>query len=191
MTSSFPRPAAPVKVDIPTNKSAVLVLDCSQKALDKPSFKSTVPHIKDVIEKARRLSVPVIYTVTMRLGTDIVEDIKPKYPEDLLLETYGGDKFFQTRLDEALSKSGVRYPVITGMAINGAVLYTTFESIMRGYTPVVVADCVSSDHPEHPQEIQQWALWQLLNSPGRMNPTNKPLAPFSATLTDEPNLNFV
>ena len=128
----------------------------------------------------------MVYTFTRKLGIDFVKEVYPK-AEDTVLETYGADKFFRTRLDNVLSHTGAKYLVVVGTRANGAVMYTAFEAVMRSYTVILLADCVSADT----DTIRNFVLWQALNSPGRSNPDNTPLAPLAVTLTTESRLQFV
>jgi nicotinamidase-related amidase len=89
------------------------------------------------------------------------------------------DKFFGTTLDQILSSHGIQTLVVVGTFANGAVLYTTFEANVRGYTVVVAKDGVSASS----DFIMHYSLFQLLNEPGFTNPQNTPLKPDSVTLS--------
>ncbi len=176
----------PIPVRMPAACTALLVLDSTETARSRKSFVESIPTIRKLIQKSRAAGVKVIYTITMKLGPNIVEEIKPDESSDYLLETYGADKFYKTNLEEILFRHRIRNLVLVGTAANGAVLYTAFEAILRGFTVVVAADCVSADN----ENVYRFTLWQVLNSPGRTNPLNKPLAPFATTLTTEKDITF-
>ena len=54
------------------------------------------------------------------------------------------DKFFNTNLDQILKDHGAQTLLAVGSAANGAVLYTTFGAVERGYTVAVATDGISS-----------------------------------------------
>ena len=60
--------------------------------------------------------------------------------------------------------------MVVGTATNGAVLYTTLEANLRGYTVVVPEDGVSAG-----SRFMCYSLFQLLNEPGLANAQNTPL----------------
>jgi nicotinamidase-related amidase len=76
--------------------------------------------------------------------------------------------------------------VIVGSATNGAVLYTTFEAGLRGYTVVIAEDGTSADSGF----IQHYSLFQLLNEPGFSNPQNTPLKAGAVTLSKTSLVTF-
>src|SRR6266568_7670300 len=99
-------------------------------------------------------------------------------PADLMLQTFGADKFFNTNLDDMLKGAGATTLVLVGTASNGAVLYTGYEATARGYTVVVAQDGISADT----DFATLFTEWQLLNYPGTLNADNTPLKPKAATL---------
>jgi nicotinamidase-related amidase len=98
----------------------------------------------------------------------------------------GADKFYGTELETWLKDRQVKTVVITGVATNGAVLYTAFAASLRGFTVVVASDGVASDN----DYVQSYTLFQLLNQPGHANPENKPRAPNAVTLSTTALIRF-
>jgi nicotinamidase-related amidase len=185
-SSSLRIPNSP-KVQLKASDSMLLVMDTTISAMKRDAFAKSIPVLNRLLQKARSANLPIVYTYTKNLGPNFVQDIAPVQNKDIVLESAGADKFFGTKLEELLSTHHTNYPIMVGTASNGAVLYTAFEAALRGFAVVVVSDCISADSGQ----IQEFTKWQLLNSPGRMNKENKPLAIAAVTLVEEKDLSFV
>ena len=89
------------------------------------------------------------------------------------------NKFVGTDLEEQLKKRKIANIVVVGSAANGAVMYTAFHAVTRGFTAVIAEDGLSS-----PKAINTvLARYQVLNQPGFYNSDNTPLADKKATLS--------
>jgi nicotinamidase-related amidase len=173
-------------VNLLSKRTALLVLDCTASGLPRKSFADSIPILRRIIDKARKANLTIIYTFTRRLGPEIVEEIKPDMNKDYLIETAGANKFYNTRLENLLFSKDVTNVVLVGTAANGAVMYTAFDAMLRGFTVAIPADGISAEN----DEIYRFTLWQLVNAPGRSNPQNKPMMPLATTLTSEKDLSF-
>ncbi len=172
---------APVAVD--PASTAFLVLDINSAVCPpRPACVASVPTIQSLLNKARAASVFVGYSTTP--GAEILSDIAPRDSEPVV--TARADKFFNTDLDQILKDHGVQTVVLVGSAANGAVLYTTFGAVERGYTVAVATDGISSG----PDFDTFLAEYQVLNMPGFANATNDPLKPQTATLTRSDLITF-
>lgn len=174
------------KVSLLSKRTALLVLDCTASGLSRKSFADSIPTLKKIIDKARKANLTTIYTFTRRLGPEIVEEIKPDMEREYLIETAGANKFYNTRLEDMLLSKDVTNLVLVGTAANGAVMYTAFDAMLRGFTVAVPADGISAEN----DEIYRFTLWQLVNAPGRSNALNKPMMPLATTLTSEVDISF-
>jgi nicotinamidase-related amidase len=164
----------PVSLDPST--TALLVLDINSAVCPpRPACVASVPAINRLLTKARAGGVFVVYSSTA--GATIVPDIAPR-PDDPVV-TSRADKFFNTNLDQILSDHGIQTAVVVGSAANGAVLYTTFGLVERGYTAAIAVDGISSG----PDFDTYLAQYQVLNMPGFANASNDPLKPQAATLS--------
>ena len=175
-----------VNVSLLSKRTALLVLDCTASGLSRKSFAESVPSLRKIIDKARKANLTTNYTFTRRLGPEIVEEIKPDIEREYLIETAGANKFYNTRLESILLSKDVTNLVLVGTAANGAVMYTAFDAMLRGFTVVVPADGISAEN----DKIYRFTLWQLLNAPGRSNAQNIPMMPLATTLTSEVGLSF-
>lgn len=165
---TIPEPAA---VTLDSSTTAFLVLDItSVVCTPRKSCVASLPAIAALLKKARDGQVPVIYSDTATAGSTILTEVAPQSGEPKV--TGRADKFFGTNLDDLLKQKGTKTAVIVGSASNGAVLYTSFEANVRGYTVVVAQDGISTDDAF----AQFLTRYQLLNQPGFANAQNKPLA---------------
>jgi nicotinamidase-related amidase len=170
---ALPEPT-PVALDPAT--SAYLILDINSAVCPpRPACLASVPAITRLLQRARAAGVFVGYSTTA--GAEVLPDVLPR-PDDPVV-TSRADKFFDTELDQILKSRGVQTVVLVGSAANGAVLYTSFGAVERGYTVVVAEDGISSG----PEFDTYLAEYQVLNQPGFANPTNEPLRPTAATLS--------
>jgi nicotinamidase-related amidase len=172
---------APVAVDPST--SAFLVLDINSSVCPpRPACLTSVPAIARLLTKARAAGDFVEYSTT---GTaDVLSDVAPRAGEPIV--TARADKFYNTDLDQTLQQHGIQTLVLVGSAANGAVLYTSFGAVERGYTVVIATDGISSG----PDFDTYLAEYQLLNQPGFANATNEPLHSDAVTLSRSDLITF-
>jgi nicotinamidase-related amidase len=176
----------PVAVSLDASTTVFLALDlqtsnCGSATAPatlapRPDCVASLPVVNSTTATARATGVPVIYTYTPggTLSPGIISD-----PSDVMLQTFGADKFFNTNLDDLLKGAGATTVVITGTASNGAVLYTSVEAAVRGYTVVIAVDGLSASS-YFPTLFTEW---QLLTAPGATNAQNTPLQPKAVTLS--------
>ena len=173
----------PVPVMVDPTTTAFLVLDISTAVCPpRPACIASLPSISRLLAKARSASVLVGYSLTP--NSEVRPEVAPR-PGDPIV-TSRADKFYNTDLDQVLQDHGIQTLVIVGSAANGAVLYTAFGAVERGYTVAVAIDGISSG----PDFDTYLAEYQLLNMPGFSNPTNDPLQPTAATLSRSDLITF-
>jgi ureidoacrylate peracid hydrolase len=144
--------------------------------LDVSAVQDVVPRIVELIDLARDADVPRIYLrgehnrwtnsdnwlARGGKGTSVnaeripmVESgswgaefyrVNPR-PDELVIVKHRYSGFAYTPLELALQTLRARNVVICGTATNVCVEATARDAIMRGYYPVVVADCVASGQP--------------------------------------------
>lgn len=175
----------PVPVTVNPATTAYLVLDLTSAVCGpKPACVAFLPAAAALLAKARAAGATVIYSQTPAAGSQILPEVAPQ-PGDPVV-TARADKFSGTDLGQILSSHGIETLVVVGTATNGAVLYTTFEANLRGYTVVVAEDGVSANSGF----ITHYSLFQLLNEPGFTNPQNTPLKKDAATLSKSSLITF-
>jgi nicotinamidase-related amidase len=175
----------PVTVTVDPRTTAYLLLDLtSAVCAPHPSCISSLPAATGLLAKARAAGATVVYSQTAAAGSEILPQVAPQ-PGDPVVTAHA-DKFFGTDLDQILSSRGIKTLVVVGTAVNGAVLYTTFEAGLRGYTVVVAEDGVSADSPF----VMNYSLFQLLNEPGFTNAQNTPLTTNAVTLSNSKLVTF-
>ncbi|MBO0692308.1 MAG: cysteine hydrolase [Acidimicrobiaceae bacterium] len=181
-SARLPQPV-PVTVDPAT--TAYLVLDeTSVICAPKPACVATLPASASLLAKARAAGALVVYSETPSAGSQVLPQVAPLPTDPIVVSR--ADKFFNTDLDQVLSSHGIKTLVLVGTATNGAILYTTFEANVRGYTVVVAEDGTSASTPY----IQRYSLFQLLNEPGFANAANTPLQAGAVTLSNTTLVNF-
>ncbi len=178
----LPKLPEPVAVELDGRTSALLVLDITDALCGSvPSCRETLPAIVRLLEKARGTGVRVIFSVG-RAPQNLLPELARREEEPIVRGP--ANKYFGTQLEELLA--GTETVVLTGTSANGAVLYTAFESCIRGKRAVVAEDAISARDP-----LAVWvAKYQLLNQPGYGNPRNEPLAPQAVTLSRSDLITF-
>jgi nicotinamidase-related amidase len=172
---------SPVAVDPAT--SALLLLDLTTVICDpRPACGASLPAVSQLLAKARTAGALVAYSTTG--SGDFKPEVAPRDGEPMVATR--ADKFYNTNLDQILKDHGAQTLIIVGSAANGAVLYTTFGAVERGYTVAVPVDGISSG----PDFDTYLAEYQVLNMPGFSNPMNNPLMPTAATLTRTDLVSF-
>jgi nicotinamidase-related amidase len=181
-SAKLPRP---VPATVNPSITAYLLLDLtSVVCAPNPSCVASLPAAADLLAKARAAGATIVYSETTTPGSQILPQVAPE-PGDPIVYAHA-DKFFGTDLDQILSSRGIQTLVVVGTATNGAVLYTTFEANLRGYTVVLAEDGTSADS----RFIQHYSLFQLLNEPGFSNPQNTPLKTGAVTLSKASLVTF-
>lgn len=181
-SARLPRPV-PVTANPAT--TAYLLLDLTSViCAPNPSCVASLPAASALLARARAAGATVVYSETPTAGSQILRQVAPQPGEPVV--TGRADKFFGTGLDQILGSRGIKTLVIVGTVTNGAVLYTTFEANLRGYTVAVPEDGVSANSPF----IMRYSLFQLLNEPGFANAQNTPLKTDSVTLTKTSLVTF-
>jgi nicotinamidase-related amidase len=149
-----------------------------------PTCIASLPNAASLLARARAAGALVVYSNTPTPGAQILPQVAPLPTDPVVVAR--ADKFFGTALDQVLSSHGIKTLVVVGTFSNGAVLYTTFEANVRGYTVVVAKDGVSASS----DFILHYSLFQLLNEPGFTNPQNTPLKADSVTLSKTDLVTF-
>lgn len=133
-------------------KPAVIVVDMLKDAFkcEDPSsieeYLKIVPKIREIVIKARRLSIPIIfacdsflendfifkwrqsYSVRGTEGAEVIEDLRPKR-KDQILPKRRFSAFFKTGLDQTLRSYGVDTVVIAGINTHVCVYATAIDSV--------------------------------------------------------------
>lgn len=73
-------------------------------------------------------------------NTEILEELAPQSEDTVIYKTrYSG--FYQTELDAALQRLGVKYLIVTGCSTSVCVESTIRDAMFRDYCCVLLADC--------------------------------------------------
>lgn len=175
----------PVAVEVDAAHTALLVMDITDPTCTKrASCVATVPAIAALLERCRAAGVRIIHTTGPATST-FLNAVIP-HPDESVIAAKA-DKFFGSDLEARLRESESTTLILVGTSANGALLYTSFAAVVRGFTVAVAADCASSDS----EAITRWALWQVLNQPGLPNAANTPLLAGRVTVTTSATIRIV
>jgi nicotinamidase-related amidase len=151
-------------------KAAVLVIDVINDfvtgTLGNDRAAAIVPRIRRLLDRTRRLGVPVIYVTDAHLpgadkefelwprhaekgseGAQVVEEIRP-LDGDHHIEKRRYSCFYATGLDALLRELGVDTVVLTGLVTHICIQHTAADAFFRGYRIVVPEDCVQAPTEE-------------------------------------------
>jgi nicotinamidase-related amidase len=159
---ALPPPALkPVTVDPKT--TALLVLDMVNQFCNPQRYTrcpGMIPTVKKLLTEARAKGALVVYTsIPQTAKTDVVTDLAMSGNEPFVQSWL--DKFLNSDLEKTLKDKGITTIIITGLAYNGAVLYTTDEAALKGFSVVVPVDAVTAITTY----AEQFSVWQLGNAP--------------------------
>jgi len=157
-----PAPAIrPISLDPKT--TALLLLDFNKQTCNaerRPRCISSVPKVKQLLDRARTSGVSIIYSLSAGAApADIALDLAPHPGEPAV--TSGPDKFLGTDLEKLLKEKNIQSVIVAGTAAHGAVLYTASGAALRGMKVVIPVDGLSAEtlYPE------QYTVWHLSNAP--------------------------
>ncbi|BAB65577.1 cysteine hydrolase family protein [Sulfurisphaera tokodaii] len=147
--------------------TALLIVDMQNDFVRKegklyvPNAETTIPAIRNLIDKARNANALIIYTQDWHMkddpefkiwgehalagtwGAEIVEELKPE-KDDFIIKKYRYDAFFETPLDYILRVKGIKNIIVTGTVANICVLHTAGSAALRWYNVVMVKDGISA-----------------------------------------------
>lgn len=156
------------EVELPAEKTALVIVDMQNDfvhpdgALHVPAAKEVLPHIQDLLRRARQRGVHVAYTQDTHRegdpewnnwpehvkletwGWQIVEEVEPR-PDEVVCPKSRYDGFYGTSLEHYLSRVwDVENVVIVGTVSNICVLHTAASAGLRFFRLVLPADGVGA-----------------------------------------------
>ncbi|MFE4824389.1 cysteine hydrolase family protein [Streptomyces sp. NPDC056704] len=128
-----------------------------------PPVRRVVPVLAELISRARKADVPVIYandnfglwrshqgelvdTALARPHADLIEPIRPD-DESLFVVKARHSVFYETPLSYLLGRLGVGHVVLGGQVTEQCVLYSALDAHIRHLGVTVPKDAVASIHP--------------------------------------------
>jgi nicotinamidase-related amidase len=161
--------------------TALVVIDVQNGVVAEAHERdAVVANVLELVEKARRERVPVVWVQHtddgLPRGSDewrIVPELSPAEAESLVEKSYG-DSFEDTSLETVLSGLGVGRLVVAGAQTDACVRSTLHGAFVRGYDATLVSDAhTTEDHtewgaPPPDQVIAHTNLyWTYQAAPGR------------------------
>jgi nicotinamidase-related amidase len=137
------------------NSKALLVIDVQVAMFDEPVYQgeALLTKLAGLIAQARAANVPIIYVQhctgpegPLLVDTDgwqIHPAIAPQ-GEEPRIRKYHADSFFETNLQEELTRLGIKELIITGMQTEFCVDTTCRRAYSQGYDVTLVADAHST-----------------------------------------------
>ncbi|RLG73347.1 MAG: cysteine hydrolase [Thermoprotei archaeon] len=153
---------------LPKEKTALIIVDMQNDfvhpkgKLFVPTAPQTIEPIKRLLDKARARNVLVVYTqdthylndpefkiwgehaLVETWGHQIVDELKPQTPREIVVQKIKYDGFFGTPLDDILRSRGINYVVVTGTVANICVLHTASSAALHGYKVIIPVDTISA-----------------------------------------------
>ena len=182
----MPAPPAPAAVSLNPATTALFVTDIIEPIAARETTRVTaiVPKIADLIARARKAGMPLVYATREENMAKWLPAIAPA-AGDPLIASKAQDRFFSTELDRVLKAKGIATIILTGWKISGSLLYTSVGATLRGYTVVVPLDATNG-----PTEYEvAIGIYAILNQ-NAANPTNEPLKPKTSTLSRSDLITF-
>jgi nicotinamidase-related amidase len=161
--------------------TALLVIDVQNGVVEGAHERdAVVSNIGDLVEKARRDQVPVVWVQhndeQLERGSDnwrIVPELTPGDAEPLVEKNYA-DSFEDTTLETVLSGLGVGRLVVAGAQTDECIRSTLHGAIVRGYDATLVSDAHTTEDqsawgaPSPDKVIAHTNLyWTYHKAPGR------------------------
>jgi nicotinamidase-related amidase len=185
-TVQMPAEPAPVAVVLKPATTAVLVADMIDPTC-KTQPKCTgsmLPAIAALLAQARKAGVMVVHATRAGEAAKFLPETAP-VAGDTIIANSGQDRFYNTKLDEALKARGITTLVLTGWKISGSVLYTSVGATLRDYTVVIPRDA-SLAGPDYEEAV---GVYQILNQ-SAANATNEPLKAKATTISRTNMITF-
>lgn len=151
-----PKLPQPKPVTIHVEKSALLVLDISERCIDsKLACHQLAQVMKPFLDHARGVGLPIIYSISARLkGTPEghVYNLLKRRPAEPVIYADGFNKFAGGELQGFLKLYGVDTLIITGYRSNISVLHTAVKATRElKYHVVIPMDGIATN-TEYEQE---------------------------------------
>jgi len=150
-------------------KPAIIIVDMLKDSFNDahgnpvtPFARSIVPRINQLTERARRRSIPVVFSMDSFLPGDFIFGGKMKEhslrgtpgaevtdelnqcPSDYYSPKRRFSAFFKTDLDQTLRLLEVDTAVITGINSHWCVLGSAFDALANDFRAVILEDCCAS-----------------------------------------------
>jgi nicotinamidase-related amidase len=168
MNRFMPKLPEPEPTTVDVKKTAVLVLDGSQR-WNNPAMAchKLVPGVGKFLERAREAGIPIIYTISARSKGKPEGEVCSglnREPSEPVIYPDGFDKFTSGELQAFLNQCGADTLIITGYRSNISVLYTATKAAREiKYHVIIPVDGIAAT-TEYEQE---YTLYQFTVLPAQ------------------------
>jgi nicotinamidase-related amidase len=125
---------------------------------------SALPHLRRLLDAARRAEIPVLYTMLIPKGESasdkafrVYPDLEPA-PGDAIVKKRHASAFFETDLRERLDAAAIDTLIIVGSTTSGCVRATAVDAHQIGWSAVVPVEAVF-DRVELSHRLSLFDLW--------------------------------
>ncbi len=169
-----PPPPKMEDATVDAKTTALLILDFNAPICVPASnarCAAAAANARKLLDAARAKGAMVVYTTGGGGKPDsIAEELKPAAGDPVI--SGSSDKFYNTDLEKVLTDKGIKTVVVTGVASNGAQLFTATAAVRRNLAVVAAVDAGSAPNPY----AEQLAVWLMANSPGQVGKIKVTLA---------------
>jgi nicotinamidase-related amidase len=159
-----PKAPALKAVSVSAKDTALISMDLQSTSCipkRRPRCVATLPHVKDLLARARAKGMFVAHTFTSSASVEkILPEVAPMKGEPAFKSTV--NKFHGSNLDKMLKDKGIKNVIIVGTSAEGAVLGTLIGAAVRGYKVILPVDGMSSGDPY----AEQYVAYEAVKSPG-------------------------
>lgn len=152
------------KVTVSAKDTAVVSMDLQSTSCvhgKRERCVDTIPHVKDLLTRARAKGMLVVHTHTSSATPEkILKEVAPKKGEPIFSSSV--DKFYDTGLTKLLKDKGIKTVILVGTSAEGTVIGSATGGAIRGFKVIVPVDGMSSNNPY----AEQYVAWHLVHSPG-------------------------
>lgn len=155
-------------VILPSERTALIIVDMQNDFVDPKgklyvsTAQKTISAIKKLLEKARKSNVLIIFTQDTHYpgdpefkiwgehtavgtwGHQIIDELKPMFPKEIVIQKMRYDSFFGTPLNHILRIKNIEYVILTGTVANICVLHTAASAALNMYKIILPIDTISA-----------------------------------------------
>lgn len=156
-----PAPPAVKAVTVDPKTTALVMADFVKPICEHyPLCVASLPTAKKLLAAARAANVLVVYTSIPKVPIATVEPDVAAPASAPFVQSFT-DKFLNTDLEKILKDHGIKTVLMAGVSSNGAIIETSSEAALRGFSVDVVLDATSAANTY----AEQFVAWQLVNGP--------------------------
>jgi len=162
--------------------TALVVIDVQQGVVEgAPRRDAVVANIQSLVERARRVKLPVIWVQhsddQLVRGSDAWQYVAElrQHPDEPVVHKTFGDSFEATNLEAVLAERKVGHLIVAGAQTDACIRSTIHGAFTRGYDVTLVGDAHTTEDQRAwgapaPEDVivHTNLYWQFQRAPGRV-----------------------